>query len=979
VVGSTCSHTASPSAVLAGASDCLRQWSSARPPNQLAGLHTAKAADHLVFSDWRFGTFSAADMDVAVSRPGIWYAVFLTPFGTAFCSHCRFPEAASLLPSAALQQWQADRAAMRPSQLRFSLPWPLQIRVDGTAGPFPAVPLSTIPDAVFDTITWAAGTATQAEVRLWHLWNYDCCIRQQQQDTRTLSLLRMPAEYVCLSADLHARVTAAEMAAGVDSHHCLNPMADDASAAIFAEPALARSVAADRGVSITAATAVTIGTRVRALMYPTADAVVRELAAPTTIHQLRHAILGFAHDATSGTVRGLAPHSMDPVAMAALIPPRSDDSPPLIDIDATTSAAGSDIDLVAAALATATPAVKPRWRVIYEGLMSFHAVCGCITAVGCFFHRIAMEVVDCRLWFERGPPTLARKDWSRPYPPHQVARAQAEINNQLGLDTIRVADELRAAAILDTFMLPRYRATPTADALAAAARGDLTAVAQWAAAEAVRVVTACFENNTFETARWPQAFAAVMEVKSWRFIFNGIPLNEWLYTPSFRYPSIHDFLRTLKPGSYMCALDVVSGFSGIVMALASLPYLCFRGPDGKVYQWLRLPFGLSTGPFIFCCFSALVTLIFRSRGIPAMLVFVDDFLLHAETKAALDSALEVVKEIAAVIGVEFNTEKLQPPSTSMIALGVLVDTVTMRIGIPADKLCLQAVMLSCVQELLRRKLPVPLQLLRRITGKLRWCCQLTTNAYASMGPLWSGITWCESRGVNWLPAAAAGGIGASVDFWLHRRHAHAVGLLRPLATSALRWDQCAASDASGVAGFGAIYKHQCIYGLFNKHWREAKSSTHLELYAMMCTIVHFMPHIAGHAYIHQTDNAGLVAVVAKSSPVPELATMSKAINDYLEQHQADVVPFFQPREQNQLADSLSGCLTFEHAARALSLYRDPVLHKCSEHPCPGLELLPAPKFRWKGGKIEVLHRCNSACAESCGRANYDHPVPPSLL
>jgi hypothetical protein len=906
--------------------------------------------------------------------------VLLTPFGTAFCSHCRFPEAAGLLPSAALRQWQADRAALQPSQLRFSLPPPLQVRVGDAAGPFPAIPLSTIPDTVFDNITWAPGTATQAEFRLWHLWNYDCCIRQQQQpDAAPLLPSCVPAEYASLSPELQARIHSATLIAEADSQHCLDPMADDASVAIFAEPALARSVAADRGVRITAATAVTIGTRVRALMYPTADAVVKELAAPTTIHQLRHAILGFSHDATSGTVRELAPHSMDPIAMAALIPPRPDVSPRLMGIDVAASTAAGDVDLIAAGGTTTAQAVKPRWRVIYQGLMLFHAVCGCAAAVGCFFHRIAMEVVDCRLWFERGPPTLARKDWSRPYPQHQVARAQAEINNQLRLGTIRTSDELRAAAILDTFMLPRYRAAPTADALAAATSGDLTAVAQWAAAEAVKVVSACYENNTFEAARWPRAFAAVMDVKSWRFIFNGVPLNEWLYTPKFRYPSIHDFLRTLKPGSYMCALDVVSGFSGIVMALASLPYLCFRGPDGTVYQWLRLPFGLSTGPFIFCCFSALVTLIFRSRGIPAMLVFVDDFLLHADTKAALDSALEVVKEIAAVIGVEFNTDKLQPPSTSMVALGVLVDTATMRIGIPADKLCLQAVMLSCVQELLRRKLPVPLPLLRRIAGKLRWCCQLTTNAYTSMGPLWSGIQWCESRGVNWLPAAAAGGIGASLDFWLHRRHAHAVGLLRPLATSALRWDQCAASDASGVAGFGAIYQHQCIYGLFNKHWREAKSSTHLELYAMMCTIVQFMPHIVGHVYVHQTDNAGLVAVVAKSSPVPELATMSKAINDYLEQHQADVVPFFQPREQNQLADSLSGCLTFEHAARALSLYRDPVLHKCSEHPCPGLELFPAPKFRWKSGKIEVLHRCNSACSESCGSANDDHPVPSSFV
>jgi hypothetical protein len=942
-------------------SDSLSLWCRARPPSQLACAGVVTAAPDMLFCDWRFGVVSAADIDIVVGRVGSWCAVLLSEFGTAYVSHVRFPEAKQLVPEALRTAWQT--ACARWPRLPWqSFPVPPIVFIGGAQGPIPSTPLLSLPDPCMDPLCQSVDGESATIVRRWELFNFDTAL--VLNNGHTPSQRHIPDTLSELSPLFAARVLKVQSALASVCHpdHLPSLLTAGPAAAILTEPLEAVDIALRRTGQVTNESAPLIGRRTRARLYPFSAGVLSAFDATTTVHQLRHAVLAAAIRATAGYGTKAGSHSMDPVALAAALPERDFHNLP------------------GHLLHPAPLGPQERWRVIYLGLMAFHdEVCGCESTLACWYQRIAVEVCDCRLFFrDDSEPSFELFDYSSPYPPDVAAVAQLEVDDALAGGVVEASNESQAAVILHSFALQKRRADTPVAVLQSAAAGDLPAVTRWATRCATGVVQGCFDRSRFCKRLWQASFASKTVVKSTRFIFNAIPLNAFLRAPPLLYPSVFDFLRVLRRGWFMCTLDIKSGFSGIVMTESHRKYLCFRGPDGKVYRFRRLAFGLSVGPFVFVCFSALLTAIFRARGIPAICTFIDDFLLAAATRAALDEALAIIETISEQVGVQFSTTKRQGPATSIIALGICIDTEAMRVSIPADKWCTNALMLACVEQLLRNDLPVPVPLLRSLAGKLRWACQLTSNAYTTMAAIWSALARGDAHSSQWLPAHQCRGVLQSVQWWLYHRTSHSVPLIRPVELSAVLWESAAFSDASGSAGFGAIMGHDCIYGRFDAHWRQTSSSTHLEMYAVLATAVQLVPRHSKRVYIHRTDNSSVVSVIAKASQQRDLNQMSSALASYLESHDVDVVPFFTVREDNQLADALAGSESFDRAVHALSEYAEPLLHHCREQTCPGLRLFPCPQFTWKGGEITVIHRCSTAdCHQSCGADKATHPVPYS--
>ena len=94
---------------------------------------------------------------------------------------------------------------------------------------------------------------------------------------------------------------------------------------------------------------------------------------------------------------------------------------------------------------------------------------------------------------------------------------------------------------------------------------------------------------------------------------------------------------------------------------------------GQTYVDRALPFGLRSAPKIFT--------------ISYQIHYLDDFLFFgaplAEEAAA---ALETVVRILRALGIPIATHKTEGPTTSLIFLGILVDTCTFELRLPVDKL-----------------------------------------------------------------------------------------------------------------------------------------------------------------------------------------------------------------------------------------------------------------------------------------------------
>ena len=73
------------------------------------------------------------------------------------------------------------------------------------------------------------------------------------------------------------------------------------------------------------------------------------------------------------------------------------------------------------------------------------------------------------------------------------------------------------------------------------------------------------------------------------------------------------------------------------------------------------------------------------NGFPNLFNYIDD-LIYTRLPSDIHSSFKFLKELLAELGLDNSLKKLVPPSTSVVCLGILVDSITKTVSIPADKL-----------------------------------------------------------------------------------------------------------------------------------------------------------------------------------------------------------------------------------------------------------------------------------------------------
>ena len=106
-----------------------------------------------------------------------------------------------------------------------------------------------------------------------------------------------------------------------------------------------------------------------------------------------------------------------------------------------------------------------------------------------------------------------------------------------------------------------------------------------------------------------------------------------------------------------------------------------------IYIDTALPFGLRSAPKIFSALADGLIWILHSKGADQSIHYLDNFLLigppdSPECAAALQTLLALCTEL----GVPVAEEKTDGPSTILIFLGIEIDTITMQLRLPHDKL-----------------------------------------------------------------------------------------------------------------------------------------------------------------------------------------------------------------------------------------------------------------------------------------------------
>ena len=108
---------------------------------------------------------------------------------------------------------------------------------------------------------------------------------------------------------------------------------------------------------------------------------------------------------------------------------------------------------------------------------------------------------------------------------------------------------------------------------------------------------------------------------------------------------------------------------------------------GKTFIDKALPFGLRSAPLIFTAIADALQFMMEARGADPVFHYLDDFVTLGEPGSRrCSSNFHIMQQTCHEAGVPVEDGKTEGTSTTISFLGMELDTITMEIRLPADKL-----------------------------------------------------------------------------------------------------------------------------------------------------------------------------------------------------------------------------------------------------------------------------------------------------
>ena len=167
---------------------------------------------------------------------------------------------------------------------------------------------------------------------------------------------------------------------------------------------------------------------------------------------------------------------------------------------------------------------------------------------------------------------------------------------------------------------------------------------------------------------------------------SGTDKNTYLDAPfMLMFPTVDDItseLKRLGRGALLYKIDVSHAFRHVKVDPGDYDLLGLHWHHAYVDTYV--PFGMRHGSHIFQCLSDAVSHIMRQRGF-RVIDYIDDYVGFSVPSIAHASFVSLSK-LMRDLGLTVSEKKLVPPSTQVVCLSVLIDTVKGTVSIPSEKL-----------------------------------------------------------------------------------------------------------------------------------------------------------------------------------------------------------------------------------------------------------------------------------------------------
>ncbi len=221
----------------------------------------------------------------------------------------------------------------------------------------------------------------------------------------------------------------------------------------------------------------------------------------------------------------------------------------------------------------------------------------------------------------------------------------------------------------------------------------------------------------------------------------GFAVNDYADKYTFCYQSLNDATDLVQPGSWMAKVDLHSAYRSIPLhpsnyAFTGLKWHFTGDSEATTLLDTKLPFGASLAPLIFNRITQSIRRMMQRRGYE-IVVYLDDFLIVESSFVKCLTALNVLLALLNRLGFYIVWGKMEGPSQRITFLGVIIDSLSLQLELPAEKL-------SELSSLLRsacKKRHIRKRTLQQLLGKLNWAAQVIRGGRTF---LWRLIDKCSS-------------------------------------------------------------------------------------------------------------------------------------------------------------------------------------------------------------------------------------------
>ena len=293
----------------------------------------------------------------------------------------------------------------------------------------------------------------------------------------------------------------------------------------------------------------------------------------------------------------------------------------------------------------------------------------------------------------------------------------------------------------------------------------------------------------------------------WRLIVDlsfprGHSVNDGISKPlcSLSYITVDDAIEEIcksGPECLLAKIDIKSAFRLIPVHLADRHLLGMEWRE-SVYIDNCLPFGLRSAPKLFNLLADLLLWIAKSRGVSFSIHYLDDFLTIGPAASSIcQQNLDIFKSTCCELGVPLALEKVDSPTTCLTFLGIVLDTCSMEIRLPSEKLTrIQREVSSWLQKrsATKRQILSLIGLLQHATKVVRQGRTFVTRMYKVAAKV-KELSYYTRLSKEFK----------SDLFWWHYflEHWNGLSLLRS-AKNTIPADLSIQTDASGNWGCGAV-------------------------------------------------------------------------------------------------------------------------------------------------------------------------------